>query len=107
MNKSVHWNQNYLGSDLLEVNHPYSSHSKNRPVAASFDTNASEKLNPVLSQTLNNINEVIDFPENTYFTGPKINALTVTPEVIIQWVRDTLEDASFLKIPGYVLNPDK
>ena len=41
------------------------------------------------------------------YTDSNLNGLSVTPEVILQWIKDTLEDASYFQVPGTVANIDK
>ena len=106
-NKSVHWNTQNGSKILLDESHPYSSHNKKKSIGMSLDMSNIENLNPMLTQTNNDSKSVDDFFENKEFIGPKINTMSVTPDVIVQWIRDTLEDATYFKIPGIVLHPDK
>ena len=71
-----------------------------------MEFSALDKINPVFSQTYSNLKQADDIADGFYFSGPKIGGLTVTPEVIAQWIRDTLEDATYFKIPGTITKPE-
>ena len=106
-NKSVHWNTQDSSKIFLDDSHPYKSHNKKKSIGVSLEFTNLDNLNPMLTQTNNDCKSADDFFENKEFTGPKLNGLSVTPDVIVQWIRDTLEDATYFKIPGNVVNPDK
>jgi len=47
------------------------------------------------------------FVELTDSSDTRLKNLSITPEVIVQWIKDTLEDAAYFQVPGTVANADK
>jgi len=38
---------------------------------------------------------------------PGLGSIKISSDVVTQWIKDTLEDASYFRIPGTVMNPEK
>jgi hypothetical protein len=99
-NKSVHWSQNH--NDLTEESRNF-ARDKRRSLGSGYESKTVDSLNPV-SIKQDNLRMAESVLEMREYTGPKINAMSVTPEVITQWIKDTLEDAAYFEIPGAITN---
>lgn len=108
-NKSVHWNSKATQDDELLEDSDYTkmntTHNKRRSIGNPMDMSGFDLSNPLMSQTHND--SVYIDPFDTKNFGPKMGGMSVTLEVITQWVRDTLEDAEYFKIPGSIANKER
>jgi hypothetical protein len=90
-NKSVHWSSNYQSKTILDESIIH--HQKRKSIGP--------------YETTPNLIAAGNTEKFGTFSGPQFGSISITPEVVTRWIKDTLEDATYFQVPGTIKNADR